>query len=110
MPLLSQNLVLIKELEEVPPAAPVDQTLACLRREDKIKCVKCSSQIYSHFGYIQCLLSSKVVQISMYIFFKATGIPIMFVGKREVEEELELKGSVNKSFCVIQVDGNTTQK
>ena len=45
----------------------------------------------------------------MYIF-KATGIPIMFVGKREVEEELELKGSVNKSFCVIQVDGKTTQK
>ena len=39
------------KLEEVPPAAPVDQTLACLRREDKIKCVKCSSQIYSHFGY-----------------------------------------------------------
>ena len=45
----------------------------------------------------------------MYIF-KATGIPIMFVGKREVEEELKLKGSVNKSFCVIQVDGKTTQR
>ena len=47
----------------------------------------------------------------MYIF-KATGIPITFVGIREgeVEEELELKGSVNKSFCVIQVDGKTAQR
>ena len=78
-------------LEEVPPAAPVDQTLACLRREDKIKCVICSSQIYSHFGYIQCLLSSKVEYkspcIILYIF-KGTGIPITFVGKAKSKRDL----------------------
>ena len=40
--------------------------------------------------------------------FKATPNHVCQEGK--VEEELELKGSVNKSFCVIQVDGKTTQR
>ena len=42
-------------LEEVPPAAPVDQTLACLRREDKIKCVNyiCTSVTYNAYYLVK---------------------------------------------------------